>query len=192
MTHRFGFWLANLSVFAVTCVLLGGFVVQFALSELPCPLCLLQRMCMMLAAMGPAFILMRAKHGDVNLADFATGYGLSIVAAMLGATISFRHILLHINDTVVTSSSPVLGLHLFSWALIVFCTAIVWSGLNLVFARELTPQQFSWSWPSRFVLSLFAVTIAANLVAVICLEGFHWLLPSDPERYQLFVDLGWR
>lgn len=189
MTHRAGYWLANLSVFAVTCVLLGGFVVQFALSERPCPLCILQRMGMMLAAMGPAFILLRARRGDVSLGDFATGYGMSILAAMLGASISCRHILLHINDTNVTSSSPVFGLHLYTWALVVFGTAIVWSGVNLIFARDLTPQHASWNWTGRLVLSLFAMTIAANLIAVFCLEGFHWLLPADPEHYQLFKDL---
>ena len=28
-----------------------------------------------------------------------------------------------------------------------------------------------------------------NLVAVFLLEGFHWLLPDNPNRYQFFYDL---
>lgn len=31
--------------------------------------------------------------------------------------------------------------------------------------------------------------IAVNLVAVFLEEGFHWFLPDDPQRYQLFYDL---
>src|SRR5437588_745649 len=96
MTNRFGFWLAHFNVLAICGVLLGAFSVQFGEGELPCPLCVLQRMAMLLCALGPAFIIIKARNGGVETADFATGYGLSVLAAVGGAIIAGRQILLHI------------------------------------------------------------------------------------------------
>ncbi|HEY1598661.1 MAG TPA: disulfide bond formation protein B [Pirellulales bacterium] len=189
MSHRLGFWLAHLCILGVMAALVGGFVVQFAWQELPCPLCMLQRMGMILAAFGPAFILLRCRHGDVSPTDFATGYGMSIIAAMFGASVSTRHILLHIASPDPVPGLAVLGMHLYTWALIVFCTAIAASGLNLLFTRELAPRQTQFGWPTRLVLGSLAAVIVTNLVCVFFLEGFHWLLPGDPDRYQLLSDL---
>lgn len=192
MTHRLGYWVALVCVLAMCGVLIGGFVVQFAWGEFPCPLCLLQRMAMMLCALGPAYLVLRARRGDVSATDFASGYGMSIVAGMLGAGISVRQILLHVTGSDPGYGTPVFGLHLYTWALIVFVTAIVTAGLNLVFARELAPARVTHRWPSRLVVGAFALVIAANLVAAGMLEGLHWKLPDSPDRYQLLVDLGWR
>ena len=60
---RFGFLLAHFNVLAICGVLLGAFGVQFVQGEFPCPLCSLQRMAMLLCALGPASIIARARHG---------------------------------------------------------------------------------------------------------------------------------
>src|SRR5262245_54647466 len=96
MTHRLGYWIAHFNVLAICGVLLGAFAVQFVQGEMPCPLCVLQRMAMMLCALGPAFILQKAREGDVDTEAFATGYGLSVVAAVAGGGIAARQVLLHI------------------------------------------------------------------------------------------------
>lgn len=190
MSHRLGFWLLHLCILGVLTALVGGFIVQFGWHEYPCPLCMLQRMGMILAALGPAYILLRCRTGEIGPTDFATGYGMSILAALFGASVSTRQILLHIASPDPVPGMTVLGLHLYTWALIVFCMAIFASGLNLLFAGELTPRQVKFGWPTRLLLGLLAAVIVANLVSVFCLEGFHWLLPDDPDRYQLLSDLG--
>ena len=53
-------------------------------------------MAMMLGALGPAYVIMKAREGEVKTSDFATGYGISVIAAVAGASISIRQILLHI------------------------------------------------------------------------------------------------
>ena len=36
----------------------------------------------------------------------------------------------------------------------------------------------------------FLVVIAINVVLIVLLEGFSWVLPDDPTRYKLINDLG--
>lgn len=189
MSHRIGYWVAHFNVVAVSCVLLGAFRVQFVEHELPCPLCMLQRMAMILCAIGPAYILLRARDGDVAVGDFATGYGMSVLAAVVGAAISARQILLHVVPPDPGFGAPVLGLHLYSWAFVVFVTVLVVSGASLVFARELAPASVRFGGLSKAVVGLFAAIVLANGVAVFFEEGFHWRLPDDPSRYQLLYDL---
>ncbi|WP_018801335.1 disulfide bond formation protein B [Salinispora arenicola] len=189
MTNRLGFWLAHLFVLSYCGVLLAAFGVQFVTGELPCPLCILQRMAMMLVVCGPLYIIGRARRGDVTLADYAMGYGLSIVAAVAGAAYAARQILLHIVPPDPGYGSPVLGLHPYTWAFITFCVVLVFCGVSLVFGRELVPRGVRFGWPSKVVIGLFLVIVAANLVAVFVQEGFHWFLPADPTRYEIFDDL---
>ncbi|WP_018223402.1 disulfide bond formation protein B [Salinispora pacifica] len=189
MTGRLGFWLAHLFVLAYCGVLLGGFVVQFVTGDLPCPLCILQRMAMMLVAFGPLYIIARTRRGDVRLADYAMGYGMSIVAAVAGAAIAVRQILLHIVPPDPGYGSPLLGLHLYTWAFITFCVVLVFCGVSLIFARALVPRGVRFGWPSKVVCGLFLVIVAANLVVVFLQAGFHWFLPPDPDRYEIFHGL---
>jgi disulfide bond formation protein DsbB len=186
MGSRLGFWIAHFNILAICAVLIGAFVVQFGQGEFPCPLCMLQRMAMILCALGPAYVIMKARDGEVKTSDFATGYGMSVVAAVGGASISIRQILLHIVPPDPGYGEPVLGMHLYTWALIVFVTVLVDSGLNLMFARELAPQRVEFGWPSRLVLWLLGAIIVANGIAVFAEEGLHWTLPDDPDSYRLF------
>ena len=189
MSNRFGFWVAHFNILAICAVLIAAFVVQFGEGEFPCPLCMLQRMAMMLCALGPAYIITKARDGEVKTTDFATGYGMSVVAAVGGASISIRQILLHIVPPDPGYGDPVLGLHLYMWALLVFVAVLVDSGLNLIFASELEPRKVEFGWLSRLVLWLLAAIVLANGVAVFAEEGLHWTLPDDPNSYRLFEDL---
>jgi disulfide bond formation protein DsbB len=189
MSHRLGFWIAHLNVLAVCGVLLGAFAVQFGQGELPCPLCVLQRMAMLLCALGPAFIIARARQGDVEVADFATGYGMSVLAGVAGAAVAGRQVLLHVLPADPGYGEPVLGLHLYTWSFIVFATVLLDSGLNLLFARGLTPRAVKPGLASAMVLWLLGAVILANAVAVFFEEGLHWTLPDDPDRYRLLEDL---
>ena len=116
--------LSHLYVLVITAVLGGAFWIQFGLGEFPCPLCILQRMAMILAAMGAAFNLVvgiRIRH-----------FGMSIVASVLGLLISTRQILLHIEPGDSGFGTPILGMHLYTWAWIVFLSVIVACGVHLM------------------------------------------------------------
>ena len=179
--------LASFSILSICFVLTGAFVVQFS-GEYPCPLCILQRMAMMLCALGPAWLLLRAQKGAVDARDYGQCYGLSIFSALLGASFSTRQILLHIAPGDPGYGSAVFGMHLYTWALIVFLVVIVVSGAQLFFLPAAT-DTFEKSKLSTFSIWTLGILILANALAVFALEGFHWFLPDDPDAYLLFKNL---
>lgn len=190
MFGRLGFWIAHFNVVAVCAVLLGALAVQFVEHEMPCPLCMLQRMAMLLCALGPTYVLLKTRGGDVEPTDFAAGYGISVVAAVAGAGIAGRQVLLHIMPGDKGYGNPVFGLHLYTWSFIVFVTVLVVAGLNLIFVRELRPRGIQFGWPTTLLIWLLGAVIVVNAVAVFFEEGLHWTLPPNPDRYQLFEDIG--
>tara|TARA_R110002095_G_scaffold70869_2_gene60410 strand:+ start:2223 stop:2807 length:585 start_codon:yes stop_codon:yes gene_type:complete len=191
MNKHLGFWIAHFNVLVVCMVLIGAFSIQLIEQEIPCPLCILQRMAMILCALGSAHIILQARSGGLSTTDFAAGYGMSILGAVCGAAISTRQILIHIVPPDAGYGDPVFGLHLYTWALVVFIVVLIDSGLNLMFARELVSEQpVQFNWVSRTVMGVMGAVIAANTLSIICQEGFHWILPDDPTRYELFYDLG--
>src|SRR5262245_66460603 len=123
-------------------------------------------MAMLLCTLGPAFIILRTRHGGPTTADFATGYGLSVLAAVVGAAISGRQILLHIVPPDPGYGDPVMGLHLYTWSFIVFVTVLVVAVLNLTFAGEMTRRAERAGWPAALVWPLLALVMRANAVGV--------------------------
>ncbi|WP_203217484.1 disulfide bond formation protein B [Nocardia arthritidis] len=189
---RVQYWLAWIFVIGWTGVVCGGLGVQFIAWDYPCPLCLVQRMFMLLAALGGAYIVRRAMTSTVTPHDYATGWGLAIVACAAGGFASWRQTMLHILPGDPGYGGPVLGLHLYVWALILFAAAIVAAGAAMAFANETAAQDFPKQPYTRLgmiAIGFLGVVIAINLVAVFLLAGFHWFLPDNPDRYQFFYDV---
>lgn len=177
--------LAEFCIFGITLVLIGAFVVQFGMGEFPCPLCILQRMGMILAALGPAWLLMRAMRGPVSARDYAQCYGVSVLAAIVGGAVSVRQTLLHIAPGDTGYGSPVFGLHLYSWGVVIFTVVVAVSGFQML-ALPGGAERLHIGVRARAVLLLFGAVIAANAIAVFALEGFHAFLPDNPTSYELF------
>lgn len=191
---KLGFWAQVFFVFAYIGVLSGAmFYFQFGLGEYPCPLCITQRMGMMLSSLGAIYVIVGSLRGRLTPSGFMTGLGLAIVGALLGAAMSIRQILLHILPGDPGYGGAVLGLHLYTWAFISFTVVLVFAGVLLTFGTEFLPVRPA----SKFgrglawvVIGVFVFTIAANMVAVFALEGFNWFLPDNPTSYELFDQLG--
>ena len=178
--------LANFCTLAVCGVLLGAFGAQFIGGELPCPLCILQRMAMILCAAGPAWLLATALRREVDAADYARCYGASAFAAVLGACMSGRQVLLHIAPGDPGYGEPVLGMHLYTWALVVFATVVAVAGAHLFLLTPSRPERLPLRALSRATFLLLVAITLANAAAVFALEGLHWVLPDNPTEYRLF------
>lgn len=188
------YWFACFFAVGWTGVVCGGLGVQFISWDYPCPLCMVQRMFMLLAALGAAYIVRRGRTGTITGRDYMMGWGLALVAVMCGAFASWRQTMLHILPGDKGYGAPVLGLHMYVWAWILFMASVVAIGVVLSFAHSTAdttvPASRMYRSACRIVLGFLALVIAVNLVAVFLLEGFHWFLPGDPDRYRFFYDVG--
>jgi len=98
---------------ALAAILTAAMVMQYALGEIPCPLCLLQRVAMF----GCCFGLIRQLHAGGS----ERGTGIALIFAVLLLVISVRQTLLDIyprpgHDYV---GSAVFGLHLPVWSVVI-------------------------------------------------------------------------
>jgi disulfide bond formation protein DsbB len=145
--------------------LLAGFVWQFALGELPCPLCNLQRVAIALCGFG---FLLNLRFGPHPL-----HYGLTLIGALFGLAVAGRQILLHIVPGSGTYGSAVLGLHLYSWAFVLFFAVVAGVAVLLVVAggasfdphRSGTRLAAPFSGAARLAAWLLIVMTFANAVA---------------------------
>lgn len=97
-------------------LLLVAFGLQFGLKELPCPLCNLQRVAFVLCGFG---FLLNLRFGAQPL-----HYALTLLGALFGLAVSGRQVLLHIVPGGSAYGSPLLGFHLYTWALLLFLGVI--------------------------------------------------------------------
>src|SRR5688572_2357784 len=111
---------ATLNVWVLIAILAAAFAVQLIAGEPPCPLCVVQRIALMMCALGPLYVLLQARAGALSCRDVAIGNGISIISALVGAAVSTRQVLLHILPGDPGFGNPVLGLHLYTWCLIAF------------------------------------------------------------------------
>jgi disulfide bond formation protein DsbB len=171
------------ALYAIAGVLIAAFGMQFAFHELPCPLCLLQRAFFCALAIGP---ILNLRYGPR-----ASHYALSIVAAMIGAAVSARQILLHILPGDPGYGSEVFGYHYYTWAFLIFVAAIALAAMMLLFDRQFEADGLEDDeGPQRTIGSEIAVWLVigltfANVLSTFLICGFA-ACPDNPVRYELF------
>jgi disulfide bond formation protein DsbB len=116
------------SLYGVAAVLAAAFAAQFALNELPCPLCLLQRIMFTALAIGPIL--------NIRFGPRPSHYALSLLAALIGAMVSTRQVLLHIMPGDAGYGTALLGYHYYTWALLGFVAAIALLAIILLFDKQ--------------------------------------------------------
>jgi disulfide bond formation protein DsbB len=154
-------------MFAMIGVIAASNIYQFYHHELPCTLCLLQRLAMIGVAIGAAMNLV--------LGPDPRHYGVCLVSALFGLCVSIRQTLLHINPffdkatglpTLEATANPdfglpVFGIGLYVWGILIFATVILATGIVLLFHGQFEPAKPESQWLSRIttigVVTLFAV-----------------------------------
>jgi len=187
------FWGLHAWVLGYSGVVLSAFYIQLVMHEFPCPLCMLQRYGMFLSSLGALFVIMQARRGELTTARYAQGIGLGLLGALAGASVSVRQIELHIEPNDPGYGEPVLGLHLYTWAFVTFAIVLVYCGAMSILMPRGIPAAPAVGSPLRrvstAVIWLFIAIIAANVVAIVFLEGFAFVLPDDPSSYTLIDQL---
>ena len=173
---RFAYQLNALALLIITLILAGAFAEQIYFGELPCPLCLLQRVGLMTAGLG--FML------NLRFGLHPMHYGVTVIAALVGMATSSRQVLLHIIPGGMGYGKVFFGLHLYTWSLISFICILVGVGILLMISGDNTVERKLTRWV-KFVLALFFTVVLANLVSTLLECGLS-ACPSDPTQY-----LGW-
>ena len=181
-------WAYNLNVLALVCMLaplVGALAVQ-ATGDLPCPLCLLERAGMFAVIIGLVM--------NLRLGLRPAHYGLSMAGALSGMAIASRQVLLHINDPPGGGyGGAVLGLHLYTWALVVFVCFLAGTAVLLMIpgglgrAGEAPAEGASWyaHRPAR-VASYAALAVCVVNALLAFAECGPGQCPDDPAGYWIF------
>ena len=170
-----------LGLVAISLTLAYAFFDQLLYGELPCPLCLLQRLGFAAVCIG--LIL------NLTVGPRPAHYGFSIIAAVAGGAFALRQISLHVIPGTPGYGAPFLGFHFYTWAFMLF--AIIVTGLAVLSslpAQYEAPRGDS-SWQalpgfSKIAVASALLLIALNAVAALALCG-PGVCPDDPVGYWL-------
>lgn len=127
MTPKLTGRLNLLGLLLINLMLLVAFYFQFAQHELPCPLCLLQRVALCAIAVALA--------ANVLLGDKPGHYGMMLLAAAAGFAVAGRQMLLHIAPGDPGFGPPILGLHFYTWAVLAFFAVFIGCALLLMLCQ---------------------------------------------------------
>ncbi|MHC2437474.1 disulfide bond formation protein B [Bradyrhizobium sp. USDA 4451] len=156
MTDTRAVSLNALALYGLALLLAAAFAAQLVLHELPCPLCLLQRTLFALLAIGPIL--------NIRFGPRPSHYALSLLTAVVGASVSTRQVLLHILPGDAGYGSALLGYHYYTWALIGFIAAIVLLAAMLLFDRQFDHRTAQGTAPGKFAQG--AVWLVVGLTAL--------------------------
>lgn len=173
-----------LNILELLCILLMlfmAFIFQIILHEIPCPLCILQRV----GFIGIVFGLLL----NIRFGLRPSHYSITLISALFTAFVALRQIALHIVPGTGAYGLPFLGLHLYTWVFIVSMIIIVATTLMLSVDRqykEMLNNKISLNYRHPMVMHvLFFITallIAFNIISVVLECGFH-PCPSNPTKY---------
>lgn len=177
--HNFALSLNILGLLSVTIPLYFAFYYQFLHHEVPCPLCLLQRVGLTVAALGFLFNMYRK--------ICYTNYILVIISALFTSFVALRQSFLHILPGDPGYGSSFLGLHFYNWTFIA-CIGLIMAVAIMISLTELTSRKrnlLSLAFLKKPVTLLFTFALIGNVISTFLECGFKEC-PSDPIGYTLF------
>lgn len=167
-----------LELSALCLMLILAFTFQFILHELPCPLCLLQR----LGFLGVAFgVLLNLRFGPRP-----SHYGFILLSALLTAFVALRQIALHVVPGTGHYGHAVFGLHLYTWSFVIAMLIVIFNVLMLSVDKQYgVEKKKSSKLRQRCVDVLLVVTLIlalGNAVSV-SMECGIGQCPDNPVSY---------
>ncbi len=146
--------------------ILAAYFQQYSRHETPCPLCLLQRLGMIGVATGA---LLNLRFG-IQPAHYA----FSLLSAFVGGSVSIRQLLLHLCPGSPVFGYPVLGLSLYTWAFLTFCSSIIGIILLLFLEAQSDKDTSKMNWFEHGAFALVFILTLLNFITTFdeCALGF--------------------
>jgi len=155
-----------LIIYILSGILLSAYGVQLFLHEVPCPLCLLQRIGMICVA---ASLALNIKFG---IRPFH--YGIALLASLFGGSIALRQILLHVCPGFPEFGLPVFGISLYTWSFLIFACCILAVALLLLMYddRKLSSKESQVTTFQSYAVWLIFLIALVNAITTFTQCGF--------------------
>lgn len=165
-------------VTGICIALLVAYYYQLGKMEMPCPLCLLQRVGLIMIGCGFFY--------NVRFGIRPAHYGVVVLGSVITGLFAGRHISLHVTPGDIGYGSTLFGLHLYTWGLIASVLTIIWVALIMIAGNQNDVNKNALAIPlwCKFVISLFTLLIALNVISTV-LECGAGACPANPTYYQL-------
>ena len=164
----------------VSVVLFMAFYGQIAGGDLPCPLCLLQRIAFVAVMYG---LLLNVIQGPKPL-----HYSIMIISGLLGAAIAMRQVLMHVIPGTPPYGAPFLGYHYYTWAFIVFSLVIFGTAIVSAFGSQYGNSAYlpfkEQHWFCKLTIGITLVLTLANVISAF-IECGPGECPENPVTYKL-------
>jgi disulfide bond formation protein DsbB len=160
----------------IVVMLFMAFALQLMFHELPCPLCLLQRVGFFGIALG---FLLNLRYGLRP-----SHYSIIILSALFTSFVALRQIALHVVPGTGSYGDAFLGLHLYTWSFIISMIVIIMTTAMLGFDRQYSIKNLP---DSRFRLltsilfGLVLILVGMNVISVL-LECGLTSCPDNPTQ----------
>ena len=152
---------------------------QFMAQELPCPLCLLQRIGFVAVGIGLLLNIMKGPR--------PAHYSFSALAAVVGGAVALRQVSLHVIPGTPPYGEPFLGYHFYTWAFIWFVLILIVISVITSFSRQYETRVAyvplkAQPWLGKVAMLLFLLVITANVLSTFALCG-PGVCPDNPVSY---------
>lgn len=163
-------------VLGLVCILALALFFEFVLHELPCPLCLLQRVGFYFMVFG--FLL------NLRFGFKPSHYAIVIISGFFTSFVAMRQIALHVIPGTGAYGSPILGFHLYTWSFIIAMAVTVITTLMLSIDRQYKSvvHKDETSVLTHTLFTLTTITLIINIISVIMICGFS-ICPDNPTKF---------
>ena len=159
------------ALFAIDGILIYAFIDQLVFNELPCPLCILQRIGFVIIG----FVFVLNLRCGAHPANFSWGF----LGGLVGMMVSLRQVLLHITPGDKGFGATFLELHFYTWAFIGFIGLLFWQSILLMLPSG---EVRSRHWFSNTLVIVFCLLVFGNLMSTL-LECGIGACNDNPMRY---------
>jgi hypothetical protein len=168
---------------AVIIVLFWAFAFQLLFHELPCPLCVLQRVGLIGIAFG--FLL------NFRFGFRPSHYAIVLTSGLFTSFVALRQIVLHVIPNTGSYGPPLFGFHLYTWVYIITMTIITITTFLLSVDRQYQHTNDTHHGCPKITNLLFLLVtllVVANIVSSIFECGLHAECPDNPTQYLLLQE----
>lgn len=166
-----------IELFGMILMFILTFAFQFIFKELPCPLCLLQRLGFFGVALG--FLL------NLRFGLRPSHYCVVIFSALFTSFVALRQIALHVVPGTGAYGSPIFGYHLYTWSYIISMIIVIVTTLMFGVDRQYRSGEiivYRFPWIVHALFMTMAALLAANVILVFLQCGFA-ACPDNPTEY---------